>query len=149
MIDVQELDAQLQYRQRLLDQLVAQDKKIRDLFTADQVDEAPSIERMPALIEVRDALNLTKDEYETRTKDIGTWMRGALTVAGVPKWESTSHIVQIMEPPPRVSFNEEVAKTELILTGVPIDKIVAAFDKARKVTPVASFIRVDKRRSKK
>lgn len=151
MISETQLAEELAYRQRLLDTLVKQDAKIRVLFEDDGVEREPSpeMDRMPLLVEYRDHLNLTKDEYETETKKVAGWMRLELDAAHLPKWESASHIVQIMNPPARVSFDEETAKTALVLSGVPIDKITAAFEKARKVTPVASFVRVDKRRTKK
>lgn len=146
---IEELQDLLAYRQRLLDTVVKQDAKIRGMFEDDGVEREPSVERMPLLVEFRSALNLTKDEYEAETRKVNGWMTLGLTAAALPKWESTEYVVQIMHPPPRVSFDEETAKTELILAGVQIDKIIDAFDKARKVTPVASFIRVDKRRGRK
>lgn len=142
-----DIQDELQYRERLLTALTAHDDKIRTIFDKDFSEHPLTLDSMPAMVNFREALHATKDTYEKNEKSVGLWLTGALKAGGIPKWESTSHIVQIMTPPDRVSVDPDTLKAELALLGVPVEKITAAIEKATKRTPVASFVRVDKRRS--
>lgn len=108
----------------------ANDYAIPNLDPEDQV--------LTHLLSELDRLKGEIEDREIDAKKIKERLRDALGANGVSEFETATHKMQMTYPADRTTINRE----KLLLSGVPIDSIVAATD----TTPVAPYINVRRKK---